>query len=376
MTNYPNQPVFEYQKEEFESAQKEYKKALNRSWIQRKKGVPDDWIQAPLMLITFGIWIALVVTWLFKDAPASYYTISSLIVAAIIGYAPEFLYGSKTITTRHALKKYPKLREVIRAFQEPGEKFRSHLPMLIVDGKKYFMVNYYRPSETKKYGYQRRIGIVFVNESMQVVENNELFNKVFLVENLSFLTGLAERLKDYRYIRDKYVITNALKKSEKILLRFKKRFYEQGVGIMYDKLMPSFPVLHGAVGESGSMNLVHEKIRKALGYSFATEFLYEDAVQLDEIRQAFIGFMNTAYKLPLQRVEVNVAALTVSIITERKRSDRKVLFALEKVRIIKNGISSIVDRFEREGVIQDEEWEYYHRKVDLARKLGWQIAKD
>lgn len=376
MTNYPDQPVFEYQKEELESAQREYKKALNRSWVQRKKGIPDDWIQAPLILITFGIWIPLVIWWLIKDAPSSYFAISIVVASAIIGYAPEFLYGSKALTTRHAFKKHPKIRGVIRAFQEPGEKFRRHLPVLIINGKRYFIVNYYRPSETKKYGYQKRIGIVLVNEAMQVVDNDELFRKVFLVENLSFLTGPAERLADYRYIRDKYVITNALKKSKKTLLRFKKRFYDQGIGMIYDKLMLSFPMLHEAVGESGAMNLVHEKIRKALGYSFATEFLHEDAVQLDEIRKAFIGFMNAAYKLPLQRVEVNVAALTVSIITERKRSDRKVLFALEKVRIIKNGISSIVDRFEREGVIQDEEWEYYHRKLELARKLGWQIAKD
>lgn len=378
MENYSDQPVFEYQKEELETARREYKQALNRPWIQRKKGIPHDWIQAPIILIAFGIWVPLIISWFDKyDISSPIYSISTLIMVAVLTYVPEMIYGSKTLTLRHAFKKYPQARRVIRAFQESGEKFRRDLPLLIVDGKKYFIINYYHPNEVKKYGYQKRIGIVLVNESMQVVDNDELFKKVFFVESFSFLTSAAERWKDHLYVRDKFKITNALKQSEKTLLRFKTRFHDHGIGMIYDKLLPSFPMLHEAVNESPAIFVeAHEKARKALGYSFAIEFLYEDAVHLDEVYKAFIRFMNASYKHSLQIIGGHASMLIVSIITEQKRGDKQALLALEKVRIVKDGILGIVERFEREGVIQEEDWEYYHRKVELAHKIGWTIVKE
>jgi hypothetical protein len=50
MTPHPNQPVFEYQKEELEAAQREYRQALNRAWTQRKKGVPHEGENEPKSL--------------------------------------------------------------------------------------------------------------------------------------------------------------------------------------------------------------------------------------------------------------------------------------------------------------------------------------
>lgn len=370
--------LFEFQKEEIETARREFQDALNSPWVQRKKGIPHEWIYAPIILITWGIWIPLVISWFPKyEISSPVYMISMLMVVWLMVYFPKLIYGTNELTTRHALRKYPPLRRPIRAFREAGEKFRRHLPALVIDGRRYFMVNYHRPQDMRKYGYQKRIGIVLLNEAMQVVDNDELFEKAYLVENLSFLIAPEERTRDLRYLRDKPGASTVLRQCERTLGRYRDRFEQQGTGMFWNRLMASFPTLHAALDETTVMfSHVHERLRKALGYSFAVEFLYEDALHLDEARRAYVRHMTATYNPPLQRALGDGRMMTVSIITEQKRSDRKALLALEKLRIIEEGILGIVDRFSKGGVVQPEDWEYYHRKVELARQIGWPIASE
>lgn len=374
--------LHEYKKEEIKAARQEYDDVLNIPWIQRKKGIPHDWILAPLIVgISAGMIVILYILGNRSGFGLGTQNLT-LLICAVIAYIfwfwlPEQIYGIKTRTTRHVFWTYPAIRRAIRMFREPGEKFRKHLPVLIVDEKKYFMVNYHRPADFRKYGFQKRIGIVLLNRAMQVVDNDDLFKKAFLVENLSFVTGTEERTKDLRYIRDKYKLTNTLRESEKILARRKSRYEGQGVGVFWSRLMSAFPVLHDAVDESPTMvGTVHEKIRKALGYSFALEFLYEDALHLHQVRNAFIKYMNIAYRSPLLIAKGNGGMLIISVITEQIRGDRKALLALKKMEIIEDGVQNIVARFEGEGVVQQEDLAYYHRKVELAKKIGWPIAKE
>ena len=373
-------PIFEFQNEEIETAKLEYQRALNLPWIQRKRGVPHDWILAPLVLLGFGIPLLLFFTqFIYLGRPWSNLIVLVLCGLAyfFIGWLPEQIYGTNTLTTRHVLWKYPGIRRPIHSFREQGEKFRKHLPVHIIDGRKYFMVNYYRPDEVRKYGFQKRIGIVLLNEAMQVVDNAELFEKAFLVENLSFVIAVEEVKKDIGYVGNKHRITKILKQCEKILMPYKHRWEQLGIGLLWDRLMSSFPVLHAAMEESSVvMGPVHEALRKALGYSFALEFHYEDALHLDEIQKAFVRYMTAAYKIPLLTAKANGSKMIVSIITDQKRGDRKVLLALEKMRVIEEGVLSIVGRFEGEGVVMKDDWEYYHRKVELAKKIGWPIASE
>ncbi|MBL8078006.1 MAG: hypothetical protein JNM55_08590 [Anaerolineales bacterium] len=373
-------PTYEYKKEEIEAAQQEYNNALNRPWIQRKRGIPHDWVLAPLVLLGLVSMLFVPTLWF------SYFNLpwNNLVALFIIGlsylliaWLPEQIYGVKTRSTRYVFWKYSGIRRAIHGFQESGEKFRKHLPVLIIGDKKYFLVNYYYPRDLKKYGFQKRIGIVLLNEAMQVVDNDELFKKLFRIENFSFVMGAAERDKDIKYVRSKYYLINKLKQCEKILARSKDRFERQGVGALWSQLMASFPTLQAAVDESPAiLGPIHEKVRKALGYSFALEFLYEDALLLTEISDAFVRYMNAKYRLSLLTAKGNGSLLIVSVIAEQKKEDRNVLLALKQMEAIEEGVLAIIDRFEHEGVVQEEDWEYYHRKVELAKKIGWPIAKE
>jgi len=375
-------PNIEYKKEEVESARQEYLLALHRPWVQRRRGIPHDWIMGSLIL---GVSVVmLLILFGFGNrfgfglrTQNIVFLICSLTAFIFWFWLPEQIYGVKTRTTRHVFWKYPAIRRVIHAFQEPGEKFRRHLPVLILDGKRYFMINYHRPQDLKRHGYQKRIGIVLLNESMQVVDNDELFSKVYLIENLSFLMGTAERTKDMRYVRDQPQVVKVLKQCEKVVAGHQARFEQQGVAFYWQVVMASFPFLYDAVDESLVIfTQIHEKVRKALGYSFALEFLYEDALQLHEVRKTYIRHMNTSYKLPIHRARTHGSMLIVSLVTEQKPGDRKVLLTLDKMKTIEEGLLKTLERFEIEGVVQPEDFEFYHRKVELARKIGWPIARE
>ena len=371
--------ITEYSQEEIETARSEFDRILAKPWKKRGKGIPNDWIEAFFLLLGCGIGLTLYLYW--QNAFGKVSSLHSLISIGImygLGYwLPTKIVDAKIITSRYTFRHYPRIRKVIRAFRESGEKFRKDLPVLIVDGRKYFLVNYHYPRDMKTYGYQKRIGIVMLNESMQVVDNRDLFEKAFLTENFSYTVAPEERTKDYRYTRDKYKITKALKKSEKIIAKHKERFEEQAVGSIWKKFMDRFEILYPASDDvSTIISEVNEKIRKAQGYSFAKEFLYEDALQMKENHKAFVTYMTRAYKKSLIEIDAYRGMLTGSLAAEGKRKDKKSLLALKKIGIIVEGIFMIVNRFSEEGIVQGEEWEYHHRKVELAHELGWPISKE
>jgi len=112
-----------------------------------------------------------------------------------------------------------------------------------------------------------------------------------------------------------------------------------------------------------------------MGYSFALEFWYDDAMKLRELYLLYVRYFNSAYRRKIISLTTNASMLIQTIEPMTDWQNRtEVLTALSTLALAgPNGVLSRTCQKEYEGIVNEGERKAYQEKTLQAQNVGWPV---
>jgi hypothetical protein len=360
---------------------KKYYDFLVQPWIKRGKGISYDAMMAIVILIVFPLFLFGGVPIFLIAQRGQIIGMTSLSSAVICIYGVcifgiMFLVLSRlNINYRTRANTFTKYPLVCKAAYKlintsSSEIIRDYIPILKVDGKTVFYIAYIQKGDKKK----TPVGILLLDDQGRAIYDDELFRKAVLTAYISITCGHLVQQKAVNMRRSmKSVINKLIPNMIRVVKQQEQQFSEHGMASQWQSVIENASILPQALIESMSILDAEDNFRRAMGYAFALEFQYEDALKLKELYLAYVRYMNSAYRNKIVSLTTNSSMLIQNIkAIPDWRGQKQILSALSALAVAgPNGILSWVHRLEYEGALDKGELEAYHGKTLQAQGMGW-----
>lgn len=354
----------------------EYFKHLENQPPQRAKDVPYQKIIGPsgLLWLLLGLFVCPFIGIAFGWAPYLINTHPFVFVLLgamtfILLLLPEYFYHNIKRTKRWAKKHHPHIYKTIYRFQEKEKMDRMVVgPCLLkVEGKNYFLGPYVRQLWNEK---QATItGYILLNDQGKLVDDELLFQKAFLTYAYSMIGAISGQNTE---IGEIWTLTENTRtyipRAEKKLRNARKFFEQINHSADLEILLGYMPDLYEAAKDALTIYKGREKFRKAMGYSFGYEYLYEDALEEQKMREAFGKYMLIAHFKTLNNVRVLAARLR-----ENPRNSNAMVKnstatrSLEAIWNFAFMLSNLIEKMSKEGIPQENDIKLFREKIAHAK---------
>jgi hypothetical protein len=365
---------------------KRYFDLLARTWVQRRKGLPYTTIIGLTILVVCLLFLAGgVVIFSFTQSGAvgaqgkSILTVLTIVVYGII-IASVLLqalpYLNINYRTRdNTFRNYPKIRDAAYRFADAskGEVVRDYIPILRITGRTLYYIAYIQKGDKTK----TPVGILILEDQGRAVQQDEALVKAKLTAFIGITCGHINQRRAGIIRRSmKNVVGRQIPDAVRILKSQEQQFAERGLSRQWTAVMEGASILPQALRESITILDGEEAFRKAMGYSFALEFWYDDAMKLRELYLAYVRYFNSAYrrKIISLTTEASMLIQTIEPMADWQNRD-KALTALSTLALAgPNGVLSRVCQKEYEGIVNDSERKAYQEKTLQAKNTGWPVV--
>ena len=302
------------------------------------------------------------------------FCVISIYVLLIFGIL-RFILNLTNINKRtraNTFRKYSLVRQSAYRLidHSKNEAIRDYIPILKIEGRTLFYIAYIQKGDKKK----NPIGILLLDDQGRAIYDDELFRKAVLMAFLSITCGHLVQQKAVNVRRSmNNVINKVIPNMIKIVKQQEQQFSKHGIASQWQSVIENASILPQALIESMSILDGEENFRRAMGYAFALEFQYEDALKLKELYLAYVRYMNSAYRNKIVSLTTNSSMLIQNIkAIPDWRGQKQILSALSALAVAgPNGVLSWVHRLEYEGTLDTGELEAYHSKTLQAQGMGW-----
>jgi hypothetical protein len=357
---------------------------LSQSWIQRGKGISHDALMALLILILCPLMlfggipiVAFTQRGIVGELTMFSFCVISIYVLLIFGIL-RFILNLTNINKRtraNSFRKYPLVRQAAYRFidHSKNEVIRDYIPILKIEGRTLFYIAYFQKGDAKRIP----IGVLLLDDQGQVVYEDELFKKAVLTAFISITCGhLIQQKAEVVRRSMKRVVDRQIPDDIKILKNQEEQFKRSGISTQWMSMMENSSILPQALKESITILDGEESFRKAMGYEFALEFYYEDAVKLREEYLAYVRYMNAAYRRKIISVTTEGATLIQKIgaLSEWNGRQKTIKALAELSAVGPDGVLSRIWQKEYEGTLDKGELESYHAKTLQAQSMGCKVV--
>jgi len=176
-----------------------------------------------------------------------------------------------------------------------------------------------------------------------------------------------------------YTLRSVLPRAEKAFKNKQqaKNFEANGLGQIYKQLLDDLPVLNQAMKTGLSIHVVHNKWRKALGWSFGLECRYEDAIEYQKTCLTYSRFMAAAYGSHLLNIKTRATQLLQTVNTaDQWRGRKKLVWALSFFIGIVIAVESWIYTYGTLGQPGTKQLQSYQKKLMKARSLEMPVYKE
>ncbi len=380
----------EYPEPENKAAEyrKNYYELLAREWPPRGRGLPYNAVLTLSILSACFLFFAGGVTlFIFARSGSAGSYRMSLVSFLAIGVWGTFIFGMMLYilsrlninqrTGANTFRRYTMVRRAARELADASrqETVRDYIPILKINGETYFQTVFIQKGDAAK----TPTGILILDDQGRAMLKYGFLENAKLTASLSITCGhiLQQRSEAIRRSM-KNVVERQIPEAVKVLKDQEQQFSERGLSPRWMIVMESAAILPQALKESITILDGEDAFRKAMGYSFALEFQYEDAVKLRELYLSYVKYLNSAYRRKIISLTTE-AAILIHIIESKTdwQNQHAVLAALSTLAVAgTNGVLSRICQKEYEGVVTDGERKAYEEKTLQAKKMGWPVVSD
>ena len=386
----------EQEQTSIEKLRAEYYQLIDQPLPQRAKGVPYTRILGPSLLMMVFSYIILIFIF-FHSWGESFLLLIGFALMWLFVFLPREFYDDRKRTYRHAKRHYPAvLHTLARLVDQRNREFLFRdLPLLKVEGRRYFLAAYIYQRQWDPRPNVRFTGWLLLDMAGKVIADDELFGKALLTHSYASL-GAAEvqRVDGNEEMRLSNDLRSYTTRAAKFL-RSQRDFFEQNGALQdWQSLMDGLPILYEAGKDALSIYRGRENVRKAMGYSFGLEFDYQDALPDERMNRAFSRYMRAAYGEPLEALQASLERLARCVEMSDKhfkdawnRIPKTILpmfgmnvysidaaNALNQVQKTILTITNLILRMEQTGIPSPEDWALYRTKLVLAKERGFVIV--
>jgi hypothetical protein len=280
-------------------------------------------------------------------------------------------------TRANTFKKYPAIRQAAQQLADTskGEAAREYIPILRVNGKTLFQIVFIKKGDATK----TPTGILILDDQGLAVLKYGALEDTKLTAALGITCGhVLEQRSEIVRRSMKNVVDRQIPAAVRILKDQEQQFSERGLSPRWAVVMEGAAILPQALQESITILDGEEAFRKAMGYAFALEFQYEDALKLRELYVAYVKYLNSAYRRKILSLTTEAADLIQILEAKTDWPNQKAaLAALSTLAVAgTNGLLSRICQKEYEGVVIEGERMAYEEKTLQAKKFGWPFVTE
>ena len=363
----------------------EYYRLLATVWPHRGKGLPHDTVLGLVVILFFPLLFGggFLLVYLLEGGRVGaegmslstyFFLISYILVLCGIFLAFLSRININKRTMRNTFQKYPAVKNAAKRLIDhtKGEALRDYLPILKIEERTIFYLAFLnRQKRTLKPS-----GILILDDQGQAILEERTFERATLTAFVSITCGHAIQQNAETARRSmNNVINKLIPKARKIISSQENNFRERGLHAKWILIMDGADMLPKSLQESLTILEGEAAFRKAMGYAFALEFHYEDALELRNLYLAYVRYLNSAYRRKIIDLSSNAAMLIQTIKEDNSFPDRKnVMQALATLAVAgPNGVLSWIWQREYEGTVEDGERKAYNEKTIWAKNLGWKV---
>jgi hypothetical protein len=359
----------------------EYFQLLGRQIPQRVKGIPYQKIIGPsgLTWLFLTFFVCPFITVIFRLDIVEDNMILLVVYVVFTCFfllLPGMICDEGKRTARHAKRYYPHIYKKNSSLAErrKGEAMVPGLPVLNVEGNSYYLSYYVIQHKWKRNPNPEITGYVVANNDGEWLIDEEIFTKAFLTYNFGLIGAVSGQniaITERLYLAENIKIY--LPRSEKVLKM--QRTYFKGSGHLntWQALLDLLPGIYAAGKDGLTIFDGRERFRKSIGYSFGYEFLYEDAVQEQQMRQVFCKYMLAAHFKTIDSVRVLAAHLHEDVKNQSGFGKKQIAMkALKQIWNFAFTLSTLIQRMSEQGTPSARDRKLFVDKTFYARKLDLQ----
>jgi len=365
---------------------KRYFDMLARTWVQRARGLS---YAAVVGLSILAVCLAFlgggIILYFFTQSGAvgsqgkNILSLVSIVVygivigAVVLHFLPVLNINHRT--TDYTFRNYPKIRDAAYRFADAsqGEAVRDYIPILRITGRTLYYIAYIKKGDRTK----MPVGILLLDDQGRAVQQDEALVKAKLTAYIGITCGHVNQRRAGIIRRSmKNVVGRQIPDAVRILKSQEQQFADRGLSPQWTSVLEGAAILPQALKESITILDGEEAFRKAMGYAFALEFWYDDAMKLRELYLLYVRYFNAAYRRKIVSLTTNASLLiqTIEPMTDWQNRN-EVLTALSTLALAgPNGVLSRVAQKEYEGIVNEGERKVYQEKTLQAQKMGWPVV--
>jgi hypothetical protein len=367
---------------------KKYYDLLSRPWAQRGKGLSHNAALAITILLACFLFLSggiLLILFAHSGVAGSHGM--GVLSYLAIGVWGIFIFGMMlyvlsimTINYRTRANTFRKFSLVRQAAQQLAdtsktEVVRDYIPILKIFGKTYFQIVYMRNRDAAK----TPTGILVLDDQGRAILKYGALENTKLTASICITCGhvLQQRSDNIRRSM-KNVVDKQIPDAVRILKNQEQQFSKYGLSPRWTSVMEGASILPQALQESITILDGEEAFRKAMGYAFALEFYYEDALWLRELYLAYVKYFNAAYRRKIISLTTESAMLIQILESKTEWQDQNAaLAALSTLAVAgTNGLLSRICQKEYEGIVNDADRKAYEEKTQQAKKMGVPVISE
>jgi hypothetical protein len=354
-----------------DNIEKKYKEILEKEIPQRNKGLPYEKILGTsvvsIMIFCFfgfplGGFLLGYRNFIEKNFLSIFLIYFLLVLISV--WVPQLMTDDVKNSNRKTKRKYPDVYDAIISYEYRliDEKMKNGLNPLIINGQTYFLGVYTRPNS--KSSEIEISGYVVCNDKNEIISDREIFKKAFHTFNygiIGTITGQRSSNRDYSYFRE---ITKVyIPRIGKYLSRKKKFFSRLGNVHEYELIMGKYDICSVVGNEIINFLKNREKFRVSLGYSFAYEYCYEDALLEYDLRNTFYQYIKIKYYEDIDEIR----KYTDSILEDLRLGKRTLFNLVLQRRILRIynysvRVINFINNMKYQGIPSDEDYRLFELK--------------
>jgi len=360
-----------------ETLRSAYQQLLKGPLPERAKGVSYGRISGPfgLAFLILGFFVCPFLVIYFRQAENR---LLILTVSALMGLLflvlPVQYYDRATRTVRYAKKHFPQVYKRFQALTERGrgELMTPSMPILKIDGKPYFMGYYSVQHRAGRTVNVQITGYAMTDEQGEWLADEELFKKVFLTYDFGLLGAVSGQDTS---ANDQMQLTEGMNiyvpRAERSLKKRRDYFEANHMLANWQEVTNRLPALYAAAREALTILDGLEKYRKSIGYSFGHEYLYEDALEAQKMRQAFAKYMLAAHYQNIDAVRVYAARAHEELKNASASITRQAAMnAMHRIWSFGLLLANFIQRMAENGIPSEDDLRAFRNKTAYARSLG------
>jgi hypothetical protein len=353
-----------------------YQQLLNRQVPERARGASYGRISGPfgLAFLFLVFFVCPVLVIFFRQAENRLLIVGvSVLMSFLFLVLPFQYYDRATRTVGYVKKHFPQIYKKFQAIRDrrTGEVMNPSMPILKIDGKICFMGYYAVQQPVGRVVNVQITGYAMTDEQGEWLADEELFKKVFLTYDFGLLGAVSGQ--DTSAL-DRMQLSEGLNiyvpRAERSLKKHRNYFEANHMLENWQQVLDRLPALYAATREALTVLDGLEKYRKSIGYSFGREYLYEDALEAQKMRQAFAKYMLAAYYQDIDAVRVYAARAH----EELKNVNRSIarwaaMNAMRRIWSFGLLLSNFIQRMAENGVPSEEDLKAFRNKTAYAKSL-------